>query len=545
MASSTRFTRRGFIASAIAAGLTAACSRPDIEPGVTEHWDLITDLIVIGSGTGLLAALVAASAGLDVVVLEKSPVVGGTTLVSGGVVWVPNNPVMAAAGIKDSRENALMYLQQLAQGQADSELLEAFLARGPEMLDFVAANTSIQWRISEVMGDVAEYHPTWKGAVSRGRSVEPDRSAVPNPDGRHLQGGGAILISKLLEAVVQQGVTIHASTPARTLLAQETASGKQVIGVIADHEGTPMRIRSRCGVLVASGGFERDENMKRHFLRGPSLYTGGAETNTGDGIRMGMALGADLRNMNSAWGMTAYRGDAEINGAARGGFSVYAQLERSHPGGICVNRYGQRFCNEAADYASSWRTFHTWENWGENGYMNIPAYQIFDQSVRRNFTIAGCVEREALPDWIVQADSLDELAAKLGIDRRGFAETLDSFNRFAAVGKDPRFHRGESPYDTDGGGPERTLKPLNEPPFFGAEVAPADIGTCGGLRVDGSARVIDVFGRPIVGLYASGNTAGVGGPGALYGAGGGTLGPAFTFAYIAAKSAIDARSETI
>lgn len=496
------------------------------------EFDREVDVVVVGSGTGLCAALLAAEAGLSVLVLEKSPAPGGTTVVSGGVQWVPNNYVMKREGLSDSREQALTYLRHLAQGQADEELLEAFVDNGSEMLQFVEQHSDLRWRVSTLMKAVSDYHPTWKGTTVRGRSIEP---VMPQPG---LAGG--ILLAGLMAAAQSRGAELLTATPARRLIARHTEQGAEVLGIEAEHQGKPLRIRARRGVLMAAGGFERNAEMIRHFLRGPTPYTLGAETNEGDGIHMGMALGADLRNMNECWGMVVYKEDAEANGDRRGGISLYGQIERRYPGGLCVNRYGERFANEAADYDSTWRSFHTWENWLETGYRNLPAFQVFDHSVRESQTIAGRTKDQALPDWVVQADSLEELAHKLGIDPAGLTATVRRFNSFARQGQDPDFHRGESPYDTEGRPPQATLAPLEKGPFYGAEVSVAALGTCGGLRVDGRARVRDVFGQPIKGLYASGNCSGVGGPGALYGGGGGTLGPAMTFAYIAGKELVAA-----
>tara|TARA_R110002073_G_scaffold132496_1_gene279404 strand:- start:42 stop:866 length:825 start_codon:yes stop_codon:yes gene_type:complete len=266
------------------------------------------------------------------------------------------------------------------------------------------------------------------------------------------------------------------------------------------------------------------------------MYTLGIASNTGDGIHMGMAVGADLRNMNEAWGITAFKGEAEQNSANRGGISLAAQIDRRNPGCIAVNRYGKRFCNEAADYDSTWRSYHTWENWGNLGYRNLPAFQLYDQNYRDMYSLAGRHATEVLPDWVTVADTMEELAEKLSIDTEGLASQMERFNHYARLGQDPDFHRGKSAYDTyarsDIG---VTLAPLDKGPYYGAEVVPADLGTCGGLRVNGLAQVIDVFDRPIKNLYASGNAAGVGAPGALYGGGGGTLGPALTFAFIAGE----------
>jgi succinate dehydrogenase/fumarate reductase flavoprotein subunit len=205
-----------------------------------------------------------------------------------------------------------------------------------------------------------------------------------------------------------------------------------------------------------------------------------------------------------------------------------------------VNRYGERFANEAAAYDVTWRSFHTWENWGEVGFRNLPAYAIFDNTVRRKSTIAGRTQAQGLPDWVLRADTIAGLATLLGIDAGGLVSTVERFNYNAARGLDPDYHRGESLYDRSGtDAVSATLGPLREAPFYGAEVSPGTLGTCGGLRVNGRAQVVDVFDRPIRRLYAAGNTAGVGSPGALYGGGGGTLGPAFTFSYIAGREMVN------
>ena len=516
-------------AVASSSSIAASGDQQNCDSGLAKQvqWHRQVDVVVIGSGTGLVAALAAAKAGKRVLVLEKSAAPGGNTIVSGGVFWVPNNRIMKREGYKDSRHDARRYLQQLSQGQASDEIIDAFVDNGPEMADFIEANTTLKLRVSKLMGDVADYHPEWQGSNVKGRSLEPVQAT--------LSMAGGLLVTGILQAVLEAGGELLTATPAKRLLFKENAQGeREITGVVAEHQGELINIAARDGVLMASGGFERNPVMKQHFLRGPSPYTLGAETNTGDGIHMGMAAGADLRNMNEVWSLTVYKGDAQANGERRGGIGLEAQIERRNAGCIAVNRYGERFCNEAADYDSTWRSYHTWQNWGELGYRNMPAYQIFDQGYREKYPLAGKSVNEPLPSWVVQADSLDELAEKLSIDKQGLNKTIERFNQFANQGIDEDFERGKSIYDTYGvKNPAMTLAALTKPPFYGAEITPADLGTCGGLRVNGQAQVIDVFGKPIKGLYASGNTAGVGSPGALYGGGGGTIGPAMTFAYIA------------
>ncbi|MBW2941365.1 FAD-dependent oxidoreductase [Zhongshania aquimaris] len=537
MKKTTGIERRKFIkgvagGALLATAQVASSARADDKP-VASDWDREVDVVVIGSGTGLCAALVCAKAGNDVIVLEKNSGPGGNTLVSGGVLWIPNNHVMAKNGLADSRNQAMAYLRKLAQGQSDETLMEAFLDNGPEAVQFIEFNTDITWRATQIPGidRVSDYHPEWHGSVPYGRSIEPETDIIG-----HMAGG--YLVSSLLVSAQKAGVELLTEAPATELVTRTFADGsKKVIGVIAEYQGQLLRIRVRNGVLIASGGFERNSTMKTHFLRGPSPYTLGTETNTGDGIRMGMAIGADLRNMNELWGITVYKGDAEINGAKRGGISLMAQFDRSTPGMICVNRYGERFCNESADYDSTWRSYHTWENWGDLRYRNLPAFHIFDHTSRERFGIFGRSKDQSLPDWIAKADTLSGLAKKLGIDEAGLNATVARFNMGAREGRDPDFHRGESAWDVHGTGDSSlVLAPLEQGPFYGAEVSPADLGTCGGLRVNSQAQVIDVFERPIEGLYCAGNASGVGSPGASYGGGGGTIGPAMTFSYIAGKA---------
>ncbi|MFP8873348.1 MAG: FAD-binding protein [Myxococcota bacterium] len=285
---------------------------------------------------------------------------------------------------------------------------------------------------------------------------------------------------------------------------------------------------------MAAGGFDWDFTMKRHFLRGMSPYPLGSRGNTGDGIRMAMQAGADLRNMNEAWGMTVYKAEAEAAKAQGVGPSLAAEVEKRAAGSIVVNRYGERFCNETADYDSTWRTYFSWENHDDLRQRNLPAFVIYDSRVRSNAAIAGQRAGDPLPNWVIERPTLEAIAKEFDIDSAQFTSTVEEFNEHARGGRDPRFQRGQSAYDRFGqDDPASVLAPVEEAPFFGAEIAVGDIGTCGGPRIDSLARVLDPFGQPIERLYASGNNAGVGSPGASYGGGGGTIGPALTFAYVA------------
>jgi len=525
-------SRRQFLSTAAgAAGAATLAPLPALgAESENAEWDLEVDAIVVGSGTGLVGAIAAARSGAEsVIVLEKSAGIGGNTAMSGGVAWLPNNHVMHAAGIPDSREAALVYLRKLRLEQADEAILEAFVDEGPAMARFVEEHTPIAWRVSTIMGKAADYHPEWEGAVPVGRSIE------PTVEGAGMYGPQ--LIAGLMAGAAAAGVEVRRNTPALRLVTQVQGNGsREVIGVIAEREGEPVRIRARRGVLLAAGGFDWNFTMKRHFLRGMSPYPLGAPSNTGDGVRMAMDAGADLRNMNEAWGITVYKQEAEDAQAKGIGPSLSAEVEKRAAGSIVVNRYGERFCDEAADYDSTWRSYFSWENYGELRQRNLPAFVIYDASTRRNSTIAGKRADEALPGWVVERPSLDGVASALGIDAEQLTATVAAFNRNALEGKDPDFQRGQSAYDRYGlDDPSGVLGPVAEAPFFAAEIAVGDLGTCGGPRVDARAQVLDPFGAPIAGLYASGNNAGVGSPGASYGGGGGTIGPALTFAYVAGR----------
>ena len=253
---------------------------------------------------------------------------------------------------------------------------------------------------------------------------------------------------------------------------------------------------------------------------------------------MAMQVGADLKNMNEVWGTTVYKDEAELAMRTNKAISLNGITEKKfYPSCILVNKHGKRFSNEKADYDSSWRSFHDKENWGSLEYTNIPAYQIYDQKVREQGTLAGKSLKENLPSWFAQSPTVEGLAKKLKINESALKKTVQEYNKFARKGEDPYFHRGQTVYDRMGSEDVKAaLQPLDKPPFYGAEVAPGDLGTSGGCKVNKSAEVIDALDRPIKRLCASGNNSGVGSPGTSYGGGGGTIGPALTFSFIAGKT---------
>ena len=535
------------------------------------------DVVVAGSGAaGMTAALTAAHLGLSVLVIEKAGHFGGSTARSGGGIWAPGNTVLRRARVTDTPEQARAYLAYVAQG-VPAARREALLEHGPAMLDLVLAMTPV--RFTWVPG-YADYYPEAQGGLAAGRSIEPvpldgrkvlgaeldhlARPYLPSPVaitqaeyrwlslGRHPRGIraglrvagrtaratllgqrmlslGQALAAGLRAGLVHAGVPVWLDTP---LAGLETEDGR-VTGVRVTR-GEPALIRARRGVLIATGGFERDEQMRRRYQRAPvgTEWTTGAAGNTGDGIRAGLDLGADTGLMDDAW----WGPSIPLPGGP-----YFCLAERSLPGCVLVNGAGQRFVNESAPYVDAVHAMYD-GNTPENPH--IPAWLVFDQRYRDRYVFAGLPPGKALPRrWyaagaVLRADDLAGLAQAAGVDADGLVKTVTRFNEFAAAGRDEDFGRGDSAYDRYYGDPRLpnpNLAPLARPPFYAVKIVPGDLGTKGGLRTDELARVLRPDGTVIEGLFAAGN-ASEAVMGHSYAGAGATIGPAMTFGYIAART---------
>ncbi len=516
-----------------ALGRTAAAQDASAASGVPEKWDKEADVVVIGSGTGLAGALAAAIAGDEVIVLEKMARAGGSMGISGGVIYVPLSSAQEELGVGESREDVIAYMTMCAEGQSTPEMIETYVDTGPEMLDFLLANSPL--KVDAVSCD---YHSAWSTS-GIGRTVSPVREdPSKSPTKMYEFGGGWQLAKDLLAGVEAAGVEVLLETPAKRLITRMLPDGiQEVLGVVAESGGEQINIKARKGVLLAAGGFDWDFELKKHFLRGPTPYATGVPGNTGDGLRMAMAVGADLRNMNECWGMPVYAEQARIANAQGEPSRLDLFSDYRLPAGmIFVNRFGERFCNEAVDYDTIWRSFFTWDNWGEPpGYRNIPYYLIADQAFKDKFMGRANPAKDPLPEWVKQADTLEELAAALEIDPDGLAATVAEFNAYARKGEDPKFGRGECQWLFCGLGGAKPLQPLVTPPFYGIECGVGDIGTVGGPRVNTDAQVLNPFDQVIPRLYCAGNNSGIGAPGAGYAACGATLGAGLIFSYRAAN----------
>jgi succinate dehydrogenase/fumarate reductase flavoprotein subunit len=541
------------------------------------RWGIEVDVLVIGTGgPGLVAALAAHDAGAKVLVVEKTAKVGGTTAVSGGVLWIPNNHHMPEVRIPDSRAEALAYTLRLADGRSDPRLVERFLDTAPELIRYLEARTPLRFK---ALARYPDYHPEFQGGKPGGRSLDPGlfdtndlgpwkeklrRSAVFGATAMSVAEAtewgvfskplalpykllaerfkkglvcyGAALVGNLLRALLDRKIEPMLEVRGRELLVDDD----RVIGLRAEQNGQELLIRAKKGVVLATGGFEWNRELGAQFLGGQITHPNSPPSNEGDGLKMAMALGADLANMSEAWWCpSVVVPGEEYDGRplSRGDFAV-----RSLPHSIIVNRRGQRFVNEAHNYNDMMKPFFSFDPVSYER-PNLPAYLVVDQSFRDKYMLMTLLPGMKTPAFIPQAETLDELARKLGVDAAGLAATVQRFNGFAREGVDRDFRRGESLYDHFYGDPDHRPNPnlgtIERPPFYALEVFPGSIGTKGGPRVSVDAEVLRVDGAPLRGLYAAGNVmAGVTGPG--YPGAGSTIGTGMTFGLLAAKHATSA-----
>ena len=520
-------------------------------------WDNDVDVVVLGSGgAGLTAALTAASNGASVEVYEKATTVGGTTAVSGGIVWIPAHG--RAADGELPVEDAMDYLRAQSLGFMDDELMQTFVRTGAEMLDYIEAHCDLRFEVAEGFPDYKPELPGGRPSGGRSLNAKPfDLSRLGDWRGRitafpadfsnvgidaetrariHAsvdeEGdycvAGTALIAGLLTGLLDIGVVPRTDGRAVDLI----SDGVRITGVRITHEGKDLRVRAKRGVVLATGGFEWDPKLVEAYLRGPMHGAVSPPNNTGDGLRMAMAHGADLANMGEAWWVPIVQlpGDT-FAGHPR---SRSVRLERTRPRSIIVNRAGKRFLNEAGEYNSMAGPFQYLDP--RNGYANDPAWIVFDSLHLKRYGFLGVLPGEPAPDWFSPSADLAELGAKTGIDPDGLARTLAEWNDNVAHETDPDFGRGSGAYDGYWGDDKatttagKTLGPIDTAPYFAAPVSIGAMGTKGGPRTDRDGRVLHVNGSPIPGLYAAGNAM-AGATGKAYGGAGGTLGPAMVFGY--------------
>src|SRR5579884_345842 len=554
-----------------------------------ERWNHEVDVLVVGSGAGgMTAALAARHHGLDTLVIEKLSTFGGSSALSGGGVWIPNNPVNVRAGVPDSIEKARTYLKSVVGDRVPEARIEAFLQAGPATIDFLVRHTR-HVRFMRVPG-YSDYHPEEPGGDPNGRTLEPVpidarllgeeadrlnksnlmappggmwitqsdyrrlthvmrtwqgrrtalkvgvRTFVTRAMGRKMLSLGAAGAARMRLALRDAGIPVWLDTPLRELIVENGA----VVGARVERNGESLAVRARRGVLLAAGGFERNEEMRRKWQKEPinGTWTSGSEGNTGDAIQAGMAVGAAVDLMDDAWwGPSIEAGPA----------SIFILAERSLPGAIIVNSEGRRYFNEAAPYVNF---VHAMYRGHESGVGHIPSFLLIDGLYRSRYPFFSVPPRKSFPrSWVKYGivhihESLEEVAADIGVPIENLRQTVDRYNGFAATGRDLDFGKGDSAYDRYYGDPSikpnPCLAPFGEPPFYSFRLVPGDLGTKGGLVCDEHSRVLRADGSPIAGLYATGNTS-ASVMGNEYPGAGGTLGPAMVFGYIAARHIADSQ----
>jgi succinate dehydrogenase/fumarate reductase flavoprotein subunit len=536
------------------------------------------DVVVLGTGAaGLTAAVIAAGEGATVGVFEKGDKVGGTSAWSGGQVWIPNNHHMADHDIHDSRERALTYIMSLSHDMIEQRLAEAFVDAGPEMVRALEKNTPVQFYS---VPEFPDYHAEFPGgSVRGGRTLEcsiypfrelgdwedrvtpspyypianitmsetPLGKPVPQPpsaeelarrQAHNERGCGQALVGRLLRACLDRGVEPRTEWRAMELLVDDG----QVTGVRFDTPEGRREVRAKRGVVLATGGFEWNKDLLRAFLRGPMTHPVSVRTNTGDGLKMAMKAGAAIGNMREAWWTPVADVPAEQNEMER----LMIMGQRTLPHSIMINRRGRRFTNEAANYNAFGSAFHEMDV-ARFEYANIPAWLIFDQDYIDTYGFGYPGTPGDVPEWLTSAPTLAALAETLEVPAAELEATVERWNRHVAAGHDPDFLRGEAAYDRWWGDPNRkgkkdaTLGTIGRGAFYAIKVNSGALGTKGGPRVDPNARVLDMDGEPIPGLYAAGNV--MASPfGMTYGGPGGTLGPGMTFGFLAGRHAAGRKS---
>jgi len=539
------------------------------------------DFVIVGSGAAsVAAALKMKEVGKSALIIEKREYFGGSTALSGGVIWIPCNSVQREAGVADTPELARAYLDACAGPESKGSSAarrSAFLEEGPAAIDFLRKH-GMKLVHAETYSD---YHETdYPGGIARGRAIVPaifdlnelgeDSCRIDhNPDfpplmthetgrlmlfgrgwaskltvarigmrmlqnrllGRKLAGHGNSLQGRLLQIARREGLSIWMETPVTGLVTQDG----RVTGVTVVRDGESVQIEARDGVLLNAGGFARNADMRKAHLPNPDdvNWTISNLGDTGEVMQMAIELGADTENTDLAWwvpGTFPPSGEPHV-----------VVFEYARPHAIVVDQQGQRFTNEATSYVqiglNIWRRNET--------VPAVPSWIIMDGRHRKRYAFSTAMPGKTPDDWISsgymkQADTLEELARQCELPSDNLKATVERFNGFAREGVDRDFGRGVGAYPRYLGDPTNkpnaSLGTIEKPPFNAIRLYPRDVGTCGGLVTDEHARVLDTDGAVIPGLYATGNTtSSVHGP--SYPGAGASIGASLTFGYIAAKHA--------
>ncbi len=556
-------------------------------------YDHEVDWLVAGTGAaGMTSAVVAHQSGGSVLVVEKEAVYGGTTAKSGGVAWIPGNHRQAEVQVSDSTEEGYTYLKGLIGDSVCDARVRAYAERAREMLLFMMQHSHIDYSALPEYMDYYEHIPGYK-AGGRSMDQSPFSLRKLGDEANHIRLGhydglllpfnvtvvegmrlqamdagayllgirlllrylldiparlkrqrdnrvtlGPAVVARLRRSLMDRNIPLWLGAPMRELLLENG----RVCGAVVEYQGKRMRISARRGVLLATGGFSQNTDLRRQYQQAPTgtNWSASAPGATGDAVIMGREVGADLGFMDCAWWSPTYTiPDGRVLALIAG---------KSNPGSIMVNGQGKRFTNEAQPYEDLVKEQYASHARGE---CAIPSYLLFDATFRSKYAVGhikpGKVEDDRkIPGanfasgLLSKGASLEELADKLGIDRAALRDTVTTFNLHARHGKDPEFNRGATEHDRyyadKSVTPNPSLGPLDTPPYYALRCDPGDLDTKGGLACDEYARVLDKQGAVIQGLYAAGN-ASAAAMGNTYPGAGATIGSAMTFAYIAARHA--------
>jgi 3-oxosteroid 1-dehydrogenase len=553
---------------------------------MTGRWDHSVDLLIAGSGGGgMVAALAALDCGLQPLIVEKQALVGGSTGLSGGIFWLPDNPLMRAGGIADSHEDGLAYLADVVGdigAPSSPARREMFLTAGHEMIDFLLHKGV---RLTRCDG-WSDYYPNHKGGNAAGRAVEgipfdaaklgnwservqPSmgkkygfvvltnelrsvqyfnrtprafaaamrvlvRTMAARVGRRQMLSNGASLIGQMLKALIDLG---DGEAPLWTNAAMEDliVEDGRVIGARILRDGAPLGIEARKGVLLAAGGFGHNADMRRRYSADQpneaqwSLANAG---DTGEVLQAAMRLGAKTDLLDEAWWLPSiFIDDGGAAGASLG-------VGRQRPGAIYVDSTGRRFCNESNSYVEVGKAMYA--------HKAVPCWMIFDDGYVRRYVAGANPLKHRVPPELIErgavkrGDTIGDLARQIGVPAEGLAQTVWRFNQFAVKGLDPDFGRGQSAYNDclgdPGYRPNAAIGPLDRAPYYATEVYPADVGTCGGVITNEYAQVLDEQDRTIAGLYATGNTTATV-MGRTYPGAGASIANSMVFGYVAARHA--------
>lgn len=539
------------------------------------RWDEEYDVIVVGSGAGgLVSAITSAYGGLRTAILEKGSVWGGSSALSGGGLWIPNNHVSKNAGLQDSEEEALTYMQKIIEDTGPASTYErkvAYVRNGHKMVRFLE-DLGMKWVAGPLYPD---YYPEEPGGKI-GRSIEAEifdaRLLEENEDtlrmgeidppiplysgkvaslpkaftnvkdfstvvgmflkgfkyklkGEHAISIGGGLVSRLLMIAKIYNVPIMLSTPLKDLIMEDD----KIIGVEAEKDGQPYFIKCS-SVILAGGGFERNPELRKKYHNIGADWTSASPDNTGD-----MLLIAEKHHIDTALLDDAWWGPTTIDGNGARKFMVY---ERSMPHCIIVDQTGERYFNESESYTDAGHAIL--ERQEKNGKA-IHSWLIMESRNRNKYLFGDMLPRRTPKSaiesgFLIKANSIEELAEKCKIDEDGLKHTLVRFNQFVANGLDEDFSRGNSAYDNYYGDPtykNPNLGAIEKPPFYACKIYPGDLGTKGGIVTNEYGQALR-NGIPIEGLYATGNSS-ASVMGRVYAGPGSTLGPATVFGYIAAN----------